>query len=176
MANCCWIICFLVFSSLVTLYEASSGDSDSLYRACFLQCEKTGFVGSRCLCCNSTSDDSILDGYLYKIKHLHLWWKHLDCQSNCRYHCMLYREKERAELGLEPVKYHGKWPFLHQYGFQKRGLDRKARLFIICCLSWILNYFGNHKKLLLEKWCCQSHGCCSNGCICSYAHFISLQP
>ncbi|KAH6787888.1 Per1-like family protein, partial [Perilla frutescens var. hirtella] len=91
-----------------------------LVQACFAQCEKTGCVGARCFsCCNSASGSSVFDGSWYKIKHLNLWWKHWDCQSNCRYHCMLYREKERAELGLKPVKYHGKWPSLRQYGFQE---------------------------------------------------------
>ncbi|GFP87543.1 post-GPI attachment to proteins factor 3 [Phtheirospermum japonicum] len=32
MANCYWIICFLVLSCLVEVYEASAGDSDPLYR------------------------------------------------------------------------------------------------------------------------------------------------
>ncbi|XP_057765288.1 uncharacterized protein LOC130986039 isoform X2 [Salvia miltiorrhiza] len=120
MARCCWIICFLVFSSLFRAYEASPGDSDQLYRACLSQCQKTSCVGARCFsCCNSASDGSPLDASWYNIKHLYFWWNHWDCQSNCRYHCMLYRENERAELGLEPVKYHGKWLSRRQYGFQE---------------------------------------------------------
>ncbi|KAG5563926.1 hypothetical protein RHGRI_000193 [Rhododendron griersonianum] len=37
---------------------------------------------------------------------LYLQWKHWDCQSDCRYHCMVDREKEKAALGHGPVKYH----------------------------------------------------------------------
>ncbi|KAK8960721.1 hypothetical protein KSP40_PGU016873 [Platanthera guangdongensis] len=31
---------------------------------------------------------------------------------------MMQREKERATLGLSPVKCHGKWPFKRTYVFQ----------------------------------------------------------
>ncbi|KAI6696273.1 hypothetical protein NL676_016392 [Syzygium grande] len=50
---------------------------------------------------------------------LYLRVKQWDCQSDCRYHCMLAREEERATLGGKPVKYHGKWPFLRVYGIQE---------------------------------------------------------
>lgn len=69
------------------------------FRACSVQCQRTGCVGARCFsCCDSGSP---LDGSWYNIQYLYFWWNQWDCQSNCRYHCMLYREKERAELGLK---------------------------------------------------------------------------
>lgn len=49
---------------------------------------------------------------------LYLRWKQWDCQSDCRYHCMVKREGEREALGYDPVKYHGKWPFKRIYGIQ----------------------------------------------------------
>ncbi|KAK6115448.1 hypothetical protein DH2020_007717 [Rehmannia glutinosa] len=120
MANCYWIICFLVLCCLVGVYEASAGDSDPLYRSCLKQCEKTGCVGERCFShCKFSSDDSSLDSPWYMQQPLYLWWKQWDCQSDCRYHCMFDREKERAELGQWPVKYNGKWPFQRLYGVQE---------------------------------------------------------
>ncbi|XP_042068137.1 post-GPI attachment to proteins factor 3-like isoform X1 [Salvia splendens] len=142
MAKCCWIICFFVFSSLVRVYEASPnpGDSDQLYKACFSQCQKTGCVGAKCFsCCNSASDGSLLDGSWYKIKNLYFWWNQWDCQGNCRYHCMLYREKERIELGLEPVKYHGKWPSRCQYGFQ---FAQEPISVAISALNLVMHFHG----------------------------------
>uniref|UniRef100_A0A5B7BX75 Post-GPI attachment to proteins factor 3 n=1 Tax=Davidia involucrata TaxID=16924 RepID=A0A5B7BX75_DAVIN len=50
---------------------------------------------------------------------LYLRWKQWDCQSDCRYCCMLDREQEKAALGHGPVKYHGKWPFKRVYGIQE---------------------------------------------------------
>ena len=49
---------------------------------------------------------------------LYLRWKQWDCQSDCRYNCMLDREEEREASGNGPVKYHGKWPFKRVYGIQ----------------------------------------------------------
>ncbi|KAL7130626.1 hypothetical protein ABFS83_13G147300 [Erythranthe nasuta] len=120
MASCYWIICILVVSCLVGLYEGSAGDVDPSYRACVKQCEKTGCVGERCFPhCKFSSDGSSVDGPWYMQEPLYLWWKHWDCKSECHHHCMLDREKERAELGQGPVKYHGKWPFRRLYGLQE---------------------------------------------------------
>ncbi|KAL0325785.1 UNVERIFIED_CONTAM: Post-GPI attachment to proteins factor 3 [Sesamum radiatum] len=105
MNNCCWIICFLVLSCFLRGYDASAGDSNPSYRACVEQCVKTGCVGERCFSqCKPSSDGSSLDGPLYTQEPLYLRWKQWDCQSDCHYHCMFDREKERAELGLEPLK------------------------------------------------------------------------
>ncbi|CAA2993010.1 post-GPI attachment to proteins factor 3-like isoform X1 [Olea europaea var. sylvestris] len=120
MADRYWIIFFVVYSCLVRVLDASAGDADPLYRDCVGQCEKTGCVGERCfLHCKFSSDSSSLDGPWYMQEPLYLQWKQWDCQSDCRYHCMLDREKERAELGHGPFKYHGKWPFRRLYGFQE---------------------------------------------------------
>ncbi|KAL0360613.1 UNVERIFIED_CONTAM: Post-GPI attachment to proteins factor 3 [Sesamum radiatum] len=120
MTNCCWIICFLVLSCFPRGYDASAGDSNPSYRACVEQCVKNGCVGERCFPrCKSSSVGSSLDGPLYMQEPLYLRWKQWDCQSDCHYHCMLDREKERAELGLEPLKYHGKWPFQRICGIQE---------------------------------------------------------
>ncbi|KAB2636261.1 post-GPI attachment to proteins factor 3-like [Pyrus ussuriensis x Pyrus communis] len=49
---------------------------------------------------------------------LYQQWKQWDCQTDCRYYCMVDREKEREAAGNGPVKYHGKWPFKRVYGIQ----------------------------------------------------------
>lgn len=83
------------------------------------QCEKTGCVGERCFPhCNFPSDGVAADGPWYMQEPLYLKWKQWDCQSDCRYNCMIDREKEREALGLGPVKYHGKWPFRRVFGIQ----------------------------------------------------------
>ncbi|XP_075489270.1 uncharacterized protein LOC142528096 isoform X2 [Primulina tabacum] len=120
MKNQYWIICLVVLVFLVRRYEASAGDSDPLYRACVGQCEKTGCIGERCFShCKFSSDGHSLDGPWYMQEPLYIRWKQWDCQSDCRYHCMIDRETERAELGQGPVKYHGKWPFQRLFGFQE---------------------------------------------------------
>lgn len=89
------------------------------FRACVGQCEKTGCVGQRCFSnCKFSSDGVATDGPWYMQEPLYLRWKQWDCQSDCRYYCMLDREKEREALGRVPVKYHGKWPFKRVYGIQ----------------------------------------------------------
>nr|KAJ0214482.1 hypothetical protein LSAT_V11C400189090 [Lactuca sativa] len=73
-------------------------------------CEKIGCVGDTCFPhCNFSSNAT---------SH-YLQWKQWDCQSDCRYHCMLKKEQERASLGQKPVKYHGKWPFKRVFGIQE---------------------------------------------------------
>ncbi|KAL6546988.1 hypothetical protein OROMI_022709 [Orobanche minor] len=97
--------------------------------SCAEQCEKTGCVGERCFSrCTSSSDDS----------SLYLWWKQLDCRSDCRYHCMLDREKVRAELGQGPIKYHGKWPLRHLYGFQE------PLSILFSALNLVMHFHGLH--------------------------------
>ncbi|KAE9462532.1 hypothetical protein C3L33_05565, partial [Rhododendron williamsianum] len=114
-----WIAFFVALSLLVGAFDASAGDFDPIYRVCTEQCEKTGCVGERCFAnCKVPSDGASLDGPWYMQEPLYLQWKHWDCQSDCRYHCMVDREKEKAALGHGPVKYHGKWPFVRVYGIQ----------------------------------------------------------
>lgn len=90
-----------------------------LYRSCVKQCKQTGCVKEVCLPqCNLSASNNPLGGQLHKPEPVYLRWKQWDCQSECRYHCMLNREKLRAEYDLPPVKYHGKWPFTRVYGIQ----------------------------------------------------------
>ncbi|KAF7153035.1 hypothetical protein RHSIM_Rhsim01G0023500 [Rhododendron simsii] len=115
-----WIAFFVALSLLVGAFDASAGDFDPIYRVCTEQCEKTGCVGERCFAnCRVPSDGASLDGPWYMQEPLYVQWKHWDCQSDCRYHCMEDREKEKAALGHGPVKYHGKWPFVRVYGIQE---------------------------------------------------------
>ncbi|KAL3627098.1 hypothetical protein CASFOL_028461 [Castilleja foliolosa] len=135
MANCYWIICFLVLSCLVEVYKASAGDSDPLYRSCVEQCETTGCVEEKCfLHCKSSLDDS--SGTIYS------WWKQSDCQSNCRYHCMLNREQERAQIGEGPIKYHGKWPIQRLLGFQEPLFVLFSALNLFMHFHGLLSYYS----------------------------------
>lgn len=89
------------------------------FRACVGECQRTGCVGKRCFTnCNFSLNGSSLDGPWYAQKPLYLQWKQWDCVSDCRYHCMLDRELERAAHNQGPLKYHGKWPFKRLYGLQ----------------------------------------------------------
>ncbi|XP_059666668.1 uncharacterized protein LOC132312344 [Cornus florida] len=120
MVDRCWIAFFVVFSCLVGVFDASAGDADPLYRSCVEQCEKTGCVGERCFPhCNFSLDGASPNGPWYMQEPLYLQWKQWDCQSDCRYYCMVNREKEKAAVGHGPVKYHGKWPFKRVYGIQE---------------------------------------------------------
>ncbi|XP_065865110.1 uncharacterized protein [Euphorbia lathyris] len=115
-----WIGFCLVLSCLLQVLDASAGDADPVYRACMGQCEKTGCVGTKCFPhCKFSSDGVSIDGPWYMQEPLYLQWKHWDCQGDCRYQCMLDREKEREASGHGPVKYHGKWPFKRVYGIQE---------------------------------------------------------
>lgn len=83
------------------------------------QCQKSGCVVDMCFQhCKFSADGKPIDGPWYMQEPLYLRWKQWDCQSDCRYHCMLMREEEREKLGGKPVKYHGKWPFIRVYGIQ----------------------------------------------------------
>ena len=88
-------------------------------RDCVVQCEKSGCAGDKCFQhCKFSSDGKPVDGPWYLQEPLYLRWKQWDCQTDCRYHCMLAREEERSNVGDKPVKYHGKWPFRRVYGIQ----------------------------------------------------------
>lgn len=89
------------------------------FRACVKQCEETGCVGEKCFPhCKFSSDGVSVNGPWYMQEPFYMRWKQWDCQSDCRYNCMVDREKEREALGHHPVKYHGKWPFKRVYGIQ----------------------------------------------------------
>lgn len=120
MSNGVWVGFFIAFSCLVGVLNASAGDSDPRYRVCVEECKKTGCVKDRCFKhCGFSSDGVSLSGPWYMQEPLYLQWKQWDCQSDCRYHCMLNTEKEREVFGTGPVKYHGKWPFKRVFGIQE---------------------------------------------------------
>ncbi|KAI4383087.1 hypothetical protein MLD38_008967 [Melastoma candidum] len=100
--------------------DASVGDADPIYRSCVEECETSGCAGDYCFQhCKFSSDGKPIDGPWYMQEPLYLKWKQWDCRSDCRYHCMLAREEERKNLGGQPLKYHGKWPFFRVYGIQE---------------------------------------------------------
>lgn len=115
-----WIAFFLVISCVVGVLDASAGDADPQYRDCVAQCENTGCVGERCFPhCNISSSGVSVDGPWFMQEPLFLKWNQWNCQGDCRYTCMMDREKERESYGAPPVKYHGKWPFIRVYGIQE---------------------------------------------------------
>ncbi|XP_077245686.1 uncharacterized protein LOC143885411 [Tasmannia lanceolata] len=108
------------FACLVGVIHASAGDTDPHYKTCVEECEQSGCVGDTCFQhCKFSSDGVAVEGPWYMQEPLYLRWKQWDCRSDCRYHCMLDREKDRETLGHGPVKYHGKWPFKRVFGFQE---------------------------------------------------------
>ncbi|KAI3499575.1 hypothetical protein L1887_35378 [Cichorium endivia] len=120
MLRCYWIGFFLSLSCFLRVLHASIGDADPSYRSCLSNCENYGCVGDTCFPhCNFSSNGVPLDGPWYMQGPHYLKWKQLDCQSDCRYHCMVNREQERATYGQKPVKYHGKWPFKRVFGIQE---------------------------------------------------------
>ena len=88
-------------------------------RSCVKQCEEIGCVGEKCFPkCKFSSDGVPVDHPQNMLETLYVQWKKGVCQSDCQYHCMLDREKERESLNYDPVKYYGKWPFRRIYGMQ----------------------------------------------------------
>ncbi|CAI9092158.1 OLC1v1027336C1 [Oldenlandia corymbosa var. corymbosa] len=116
----CRLLVFFFFAlSSLGFIDASAGDADPIYRSCVDQCEKTGCVDGKCFQHCNFSDGNATDGPWYLQEPMYMRWKKWDCQSDCRYQCMLDREEERKKLGYKPVKYHGKWPFCRVYGIQE---------------------------------------------------------
>ncbi|PKA48729.1 hypothetical protein AXF42_Ash018671 [Apostasia shenzhenica] len=115
-----WFSIFLVLGFLVGDLDGSAGDADQIYKTCVDQCEKTASIGDIFIQqCIFLANDAVVNSTWYMQEPLYLQWKQLNCRSDCRYHCMMQREKEREALGLSPVKYHGKWPFKRIYVFQE---------------------------------------------------------
>jgi post-GPI attachment to proteins factor 3 len=82
-------------------------------------CQKTGSLKETSIKhCMVPTDGQPVDKSWYTHEPLYLQWKDWNCKSECRYHCMMERENERAKLGLQPVKYHGKWPLKRASVFQ----------------------------------------------------------
>ncbi|XP_023511894.1 post-GPI attachment to proteins factor 3-like isoform X1 [Cucurbita pepo subsp. pepo] len=115
-----WCVLLGVLAWFVIGLNASAGDIDPQYRTCIKHCEETGCIDQQCFPqCKFSSDGVSVDQPWYMQEPLYIRWKQWDCQSDCRYHCMVKREGEREALGYHPVKYHGKWPFKRIYGIQE---------------------------------------------------------
>ncbi|KAJ8753435.1 hypothetical protein K2173_019834 [Erythroxylum novogranatense] len=114
-----WIGLLLLVSSLAGISDGSAGDADPFYRACFGECQRTGCVGELCFSHCNWSEGISSGGSWYMQEPLYIRWKLLGCIGECRYHCMVDREKARQEHGHGPVKYHGKWPFKRVLGIQE---------------------------------------------------------
>ncbi|KAJ0964122.1 hypothetical protein J5N97_029244 [Dioscorea zingiberensis] len=117
-----WLrLCLLfAFGFLFVSLDASHGDRDPIYRTCVEQCEEIGSVNDiSVMHCQFSPDAAHLNSSWYMQEPLYLQWKQLNCRSECRYHCMMGREKERKATGLTPVKYHGKWPLKRAFVFQE---------------------------------------------------------
>lgn len=111
-------------------------------RNCVQQCETEGVAGSTAIphCTNET----VKEGVWYAKEPLYTQLRQLNCKADCRYHCMMQREEERRLQGLDPVKYHGKWPFLRVFIFQVP----------ICSLLLFVYLFF---MLVLMKWSIMVH-------------------
>lgn len=89
-------------------------------RLCVEGCEKNGCVNGLCFDnCKSSSVNMSANGKPYLKWTLDtpqdlLKW---DCTGECRYQCML-REESSRDSSAEPIKYHGKWPFLRILNIQ----------------------------------------------------------
>jgi len=91
----------------------------STFRTCVRECQTTGIIGENVIShCQSKENDTSVGGSWYNQEQIYIQWKQLNCRTDCRYFCMMQREGERQSLGLSPVKYHGKWPFLRVSVFQ----------------------------------------------------------
>lgn len=110
-------------------------------------CQKTGSLKETSIKhCMVPTDGQPVDKSWYTHEPLYLQWKDWNCKSECRYHCMMEREGERAKLGLQPVKYHGKWPLKRASVFQVARCRFELELSDFC-VSFSLPYVINFKCL-----------------------------
>ncbi|KAF3321314.1 post-GPI attachment to proteins factor 3-like protein [Carex littledalei] len=137
---------------LIGAVHATQGDADPLYIECIDQCEKTGALKeSSVKHCKASSDSFPSDEPWYKQEPLYVQWKEWNCKSECRYQCMMQREKERGELGLEPVKYHGKWLFKRASVFQEPLSAILSALTLLMQFNgWLSFFLLVHYKLPLR--------------------------
>ncbi|CAI0404125.1 unnamed protein product [Linum tenue] len=147
-----WVLVFVAFFCLVRGLGASDGDADPVYKSCLEECQTTGCVGKKCFQhCKFSSDGKPIDGPWYHQEPLYQRWKQWDCQSDCEYHCMISREDERLELGLKPVKYHGRWPFHRVYGIQEPvSVALAAVILALQFHGWISFFILVYYKLSLR--------------------------
>ncbi|KAG5607280.1 hypothetical protein H5410_028772 [Solanum commersonii] len=140
MADLCWVILFVSFSFLFGAFDASIGDIDPLYRACIVQCEKTGCAGEICL---QHCKYSLLNS---QKEPLYMQLNQRDCPTDCKYHCMVKREKKRSSLGFGPVKYYGKWPLKRIFGLQEPLSVAFSALNLAKNVQGCLSFFNLDKK------------------------------
>lgn len=115
-----WLASLLALGLVLSSAEASLGDIDPQYRTCVRECQTTGIIGEKTINhCQSKENDTSIESSWYSQEQIYIQWKQLNCMTDCRYFCMMQREGERQSLGLSPVKYHGKWPFLRVSVFQE---------------------------------------------------------
>ncbi|KAJ3682093.1 hypothetical protein LUZ60_014666 [Juncus effusus] len=128
------------FVGLSRVAEASEGDADPLYIDCIDECEKTGSLKQGFVKHCASSDEFPEDPW-YKQEPLYLKWKDWNCKSECRYQCVVQREKEREEIGLKPIKYHGKWPFKRASVFQEPVSAALSALTLLVQFNGWLSFF-----------------------------------
>lgn len=129
-------------------------------RTCVKHCEEIGCIDQQCFPqCKFSSDGVSVDQPWYMQEPLYLRWKQWDCQSDCRYHCMVKRESQREALGYHPVKYHGKWPFKRIYGIQVCFIKLLVQLHVG---TWNWNDTYSYLWLLL----CIDSGTCFCSILC----------
>ncbi|CAL4958634.1 unnamed protein product [Urochloa decumbens] len=123
MGGSAWVVrltSLLALGLVLGAVEASLGDVDPRYRTCVKDCQTTGIIGENIIShCQNKENDTSVGGSWYNQEQIYMQWKELSCWTDCRYFCMMQREGERQSLGLTPVKYHGKWPFLRISVFQE---------------------------------------------------------
>lgn len=142
----------LIFSWHVVGLNASAGDANPRYRDCVKQCEGTGCAGQRCSAKCKFSGDDLTHGPWYKQEPLYLQWKKWDCQSDCRYFCMVDIEKEKELNNGAPVKYHGKWPFRRIYGMQEPASVAFSVLNLLAHFhGWVSFFILLHHKMPLKE-------------------------
>jgi len=116
----CGVILLLFLHSLAFVCEASYGDEQPSYKYCVEGCEKNGCVNGLCFDNCKSSVNISANGKPYLRWTLDtpqelLKW---DCTGECRYQCMLQEESSR-DASADPIKYHGKWPFLRILNIQE---------------------------------------------------------
>lgn len=130
------------FAATAAAAEATEGDSDPLYRSCVEECQRTGALKEDSIKhCIVPTDDQPADKSWYAHEPLYLQWKEWNCNSECRYHCMMERETEREELKLGPVKYHGKWPLKRASVFQEPFSAALSALTLLVQFNGWLSFF-----------------------------------
>ncbi|RLN19888.1 post-GPI attachment to proteins factor 3-like [Panicum miliaceum] len=132
----------LALAAVAVAAEASEGDADPLYKACVEECQKTGSLKDTSIkhCVVPTDGKPAVKSW-YTHEPLYLQWKEWNCKSECRYHCMMERENERTELGLLPVKYHGKWPLKRASVFQEPLSAALSALTLVVQFNGWLSFF-----------------------------------